>query len=244
MSGNERNPPPPQVGDEELSAWLDGGLGEDGNARMADLVGSNEDLAARAARLRRIDGLVREAVPEEPVPAELLARLGLAAAAEPAPAASASAEVIELAVAREARKARVAAAAPASRLVPPGGQGRFARIAAQVLLVAGIGLGVALLRGIGGPPTPGPVVEAPYRVLGDESSAPAAANAIARFAPGTPRSQVAAAVRAAGGTLAGDPGDTGVVRLAVDPVRRDAVLARLRAEPGVVLAEPLDQVRP
>ncbi|HXD03135.1 MAG TPA: hypothetical protein VN627_07485, partial [Novosphingobium sp.] len=79
MSTDKTGSGPNVPDDQQLSAWLDGGLDDDGNAKMADLAARNEDVASRAARLRHMDELVRAAVPaEEEIPAELLTRLGLA----------------------------------------------------------------------------------------------------------------------------------------------------------------------
>jgi len=221
-------------GDEQLSAWLDGGLDADGNAKMADLAARNEDVAARAARLRRMDELVRAAVPEEEaVPAELLARLGLAAPA--AGSAAPAADVIDLAAARAARTAP----APAPRPWFTG----MGRIAAQLVLISGLGLGIMLALGHNRQPA-APQVSADYRVLGDASRAAPPANALVRFGPGVSAAEASALTREAGGSLVGQPSATGTARLAIDPARRDAVLARLRATPGVILAEPLDGTRP
>ena len=66
--------------DEKLSAWIDGALDEAEARRIAELTEQEPELAERAVRLRRIDDLVKTAVPEEPVSQELLERLGLAPA--------------------------------------------------------------------------------------------------------------------------------------------------------------------
>ena len=242
MSSENRSTGHDLPGDEQLSAWLDGGLDADGNAKMADLAARNEDVAARAARLRRMDELVRAAVPEEEtIPPELLARLGLAQpeAASAAPAA----QVIDLAAARAARPAPAPASAPARAPAPRAWFTGMGRIAAQLVLISGLGLGVMLALGHDRQPaTPGAPTEASadYRVLGDASRAAPAANALVRFAPGIDAAQAAALARTAGASMVGAPSAAGTARLAIAPARRDAVLARLRATPGVILAEPLD----
>lgn len=229
MNAEDRNKGQDLPADEQLSAWIDGGLDADGIAKMADLAARNEDIAARAARLRRMDELVRAAVPEEEeVPAELYARLGLATPAR-------AAEVIELASVRAARSAP----APAR----PARFAGFGRIAAQLLLISGLGLGVMFALGQQQQPA-APEASADYRVLGDASRAAPAANALVRFAPSIDAAQASALTRAAGASLVGAPSAAGTARLAIDPARRDAVLARLRTTPGVVLAEPLDGSRP
>ena len=227
---------PAPVSDEQLSAWLDGGLDAKESEDMAHLVGRHDALASRAARLRRLDGLVRSVVPgDESIPVELLERLGLA----PAPMQP-TAEVIQLDVARAAREVKSAAPAPRRSGFLARLDQRTARIAAQLLLVIGVGLGVALLHGRGAETAP----EASYRVLGDEAAPAADANAIVQFAPGVLPAQALAEVRDAGAMVVGEPGQGGVARLAIDPARRGDVLARLRASPGVILAEPLDRDRP
>lgn len=234
MSTDKRNTGQDLPGDEQLSAWLDGGLDAEGHAKMADLAARNEDVAARAARLRHMDELVRAAVPEEDeVPAELLARLGLAA---PAPGSAAPAgKVIDLAAARAARSAP----APARRPWFTG----MGRIAAQLVLISGLGLGVMLALGHNRQPA-SPQASADYRVLGDASRAAPAANALVRFGPGVSAAKASALTREAGASLVGQPSAAGIARIAIDPERRDAVLAKLRATPGVILAEPLDGTRP
>ncbi len=56
------------VSDEMLSAYLDGELEPAEAARVATLIASNAELAARLARHRRVDDLLREAAPETPTP--------------------------------------------------------------------------------------------------------------------------------------------------------------------------------
>jgi len=238
MTSSDHNPAGPGTplpDDQQLSAWLDSGLDEEGSMNMADLAARNEDVAARVARLRQMDELIRAAVPQEDeIPAELLARLGLAPAAAAGPA-----EVIDLAAARAARSA----AAPARQPLRFAG---FGRIAAQLVLVLGLGLGamLALCPNRAGQAPAGPAAASPgqadYRVLGDAGPAAPAANALVRFAPGVDAAAAEALSRNAGATLIGPPSASGTARLAIDPARRDAVLARLRETTGVVLAEPLD----
>ena len=56
------------VSDEMLSAYLDGELEPAEAARVATLIASSAELAARLARHRRVDDLLREAAPEIPTP--------------------------------------------------------------------------------------------------------------------------------------------------------------------------------
>jgi len=248
MTTGPDRPPHPSPGrapgagcdDERLSAWLDGGLDDDGNEKMADLAEANEDIARRAARLRRMDELMRAAVPEEDhVPDELLARLGLANAAQlhgRAESPAGAAEVIDLAAARAARAAQSAPVTP-RRLAG------FGRIAAQLVLISGLGLGIMLAVNSGQDRT-GTGTDARYRTLSDASAAPVPANALVRFAPGVDAAEAAALARHAGADLVARPSASGTARLSIAPVRRDAVLSRLRASPRVLLAEPLDGGQP
>ena len=219
-----------------LSAWHDGQLDDrDGAATMDQLVMSDEALGARVQRLRHIDDLVRAAVPEEPVPAELLARLGLAPAAAPAD----SARVINLAAVRSERAAVGALGRPSAL------RSGLWRIAAQVLLVVGAGLGVTLALVPGGP---GGKDSAPYRTLSDQArvrpSGAETVNGVVMFAPGTDAATARALAARAGITLVGTPNTTGVWKAAIEPGRRDAVLAALRQDRRVTLAEPIDGVSP
>lgn len=228
MTGNSKLP-----GDEEISAWIDGGLDEEGSARMTHLASTEEAVGARAARLRHMDDLLRTAVPQDDdVPADLLNRLGLGAEAP-----AGSAEVIDLATARAAQANRTAQT-PRRWHLPQG----FARLAAQVLLFVGVGFGAVGLRHE--TPSPQSQEDAPYRVLGDSAGLEAPANAMIMLAPGTSHARAATIAAEAGARLVGKPGPSGTVRLSIDPARRDAVLAALRSDPEVTLAEPLDGDRP
>lgn len=214
---------PDGVDDARLSAWIDGMLDEQGDEAMRELIAGNAAAAARADRLRHMDTLVHQAVPQEDeVPAELLARLGLA----DGPVAETS-NVVSLASARETRAKP--AAAPAHH---------FWRIAAQVALVGGVGLALATFAVPHGPRPE----EADYRALSNASrAAPADVNALVVFAPGIDEGRARALVGKAGARLVGAPNEAGAWKLAVDPSRRDAVLAGLRADPQVTMAEPVDQ---
>lgn len=217
----------PDPTNQELSAWIDGGLNEAEDVRMMDLAASREDIAARAARLRRMDDLVRAVVPaEESIPDELLARLGLAKQA-----VSTSAQVIDLAAARSDRPAAIA---PARRWLS--GPWAQARAAAQILLVLGLGA-VAVTVTRQGPESQ---FDAAYHTLSDGSGMEAQANAVMVLAKGTSLTRAGAIAEDAGARMIGVPGETGAVRLAIDPARRSQVLARLRADREVLMVEPLD----
>ena len=217
--------------DEMISAWLDGTLDAEGARRMTELAARDEAFARRAERLRHMDSLVRAAVPAEPeIPADLLERLGLA----PVPSGlAAGAGVIDRAAAREERAAGRAATAPA-----PGARGGFLRMAAQLALVAGVGLAVVVVSRptdrIEGP-------EAEYRALGSAPDAAAReANAMVKFAPGVAASEAGKIAAAAGVKLLGSPNQAGAWKAIVAPGRRTEALDALRSQPRVLMAEPLD----
>ena len=213
--------------DAMISAWLDGTLDAEGARHMTDLAARDEAFARRVEHLRRIDDLVRAAVPPEPeIPAELLARLGLA----PSPA---RASVVDLAAVRHQRGLQNAAAPRA-----PQARGGFLKLAAQVALVAGLGLAVVTVvrpGGQAGDPA------ADYRTL-SSAPAPAAreANALVRFAPGIAEDEASRLAAASGLQLLGKPNQAGAWKAAVAPGRRTATLEALRSDPRVIMAEPLD----
>lgn len=227
--------------DEMISAWLDGTLDAEGARRMTELAARDEAFARRAERLRRIDNLVRAAVPAEPeLPAALLERLGLA----PAPVHAASARemrhagVVDLAAARQERAGRNSAPAPMARA-----RGGFLRMAAQLALVAGVGLAVIAVSRPGdrADVSGADYSSADYRALGSAPDAAAhEANALVRFAPGVAASEAGKIASAAHVQLLGTPGATGAWKAFVAPGKRTAVLAALRSEPRVIMAEPID----
>jgi len=231
------NPDDTPPDDGMISAWLDGTLDEDGTARMTELAANDEAFALRVQRLRHLDDLVRAAVPAEPdIPAALLARLGLErlGLAE-APASSA---VVDLAAVRRERASRLAEPAPLSRF----GRSAFLKVAAQVAIVAGIGLSVAVFN-LPGQKAGDPAAD--YRALGSAPDAAAQeANALVKFAPGLGAADAQRIAATAGVRLVGTPNAAGAWKAVVTPGRRDAVLDALRADPQVLLAEPVDGATP
>lgn len=220
------------VTDDQISAWLHGSLDEGEVARIEALVANDPQVSARAAELRRLDALFRQAVPlEEPLPAELMARLGLEIGADD------RSNVVDFATARAAR-VEMAPAAPAR--VPVFASSLFAsktwRIAAQVVIVLGIGITAGQWMLTPQVQTP----EASYRALGDAPGAEATANALVKFAEDTDVTEAKALASRAGARIIGAQTEAGAWRLAVDPARRDAALEQLRAMPQVSMAEPLD----
>ncbi|WP_298193808.1 hypothetical protein [Novosphingobium sp.] len=226
MTRDELNPEGAMPDDETLAAWLDGALDAEGARRMTELAARHEALARRVERMRHVDDLVRLAVPaEEAVPPALLERLGLAPAGE--------AKVVSLADARAAR------AQPA---VARRSGGVLLRMAAQLALVAGVGLAVLVLA------RPAERVQDPaaaYRALGTSPGAAArSANALIRFAPGIAASEADRIARGAGIRLIGEPNAAGAWKAVVEPGRRAASLEALRADTRVMMAEPIDGKTP
>ena len=222
--------------DAEIGAWLDGMLDKDGAARMSELAASDETIATRVQRLRHIDGLIRAAVPgDEAIPAALLDRLGLAAT-------PAAAGVISIAGARRHRETMAAARTAKARtgwLAAPG----LRRIAAQVALVLGLGIGAAIWLA----PHGDKAGRADYRALGDRPAADTAQdgiNALVVFAEGTDTATARRIAQEAGARLVGTPSDAGAWKAAIAPARRGAVLDALRRDDRVMLAEAIDGARP
>lgn len=215
------------VTDDQISAWLHGSADQAEAAQIAALVASDPQVSARAAQLRRLDELFRQAIPlEEPLPAELMARLGLDSAATD------RSNVVDLAAARAAR-VEMAPVAPAR---VPVFAAKAWRIAAQVVIV--LGIGVTAGQWVLTPRVQSP--EAAYHALGDASGAEASANAVVKFAGDTDAAEAKALASRAGARIIGAQTEAGAWRLAVDPARRDAVLEQLRGMPQVSMAEPID----
>ena len=78
-----------------------------------------------------------------------------------------------------------------------------------------------------------------YRALGS-AAAPQQANIIAMFDGDTSQSEMAALLRENGASLVGGPTPTDAYLLHVPASSRQAVLARLSANPHVTLAQPID----
>lgn len=210
--------------DQEIAAWLDGELDKDGANRMARLVAADQDVALRADRIRHLDGLVRQAVPQEEIPAGLLERLGLAETPS-------SAVVIDLDAARLARaKAEKASAGTARRAA-------MYRIAAQVAFVTALGAGVTLWQ------FSATRNDAAYHTLSD-ARRPVPANGVVVFTPGTDVAIAKAIAGSAGAALVGTPNEAGAWKIAIPAGRREAVLASLRRDERVALAEAIDGPTP
>jgi hypothetical protein len=82
-----------------------------------------------------------------------------------------------------------------------------------------------------------PDAAASYRALG-AAGANGMARVVVTFRPDTPEAELRRIVRASGGRIVGGPTVTDAWLVGADG-RLDPVLARLRAEPAVTLAEPL-----
>lgn len=85
--------------------------------------------------------------------------------------------------------------------------------------------------------------EAAYRALGSAPVA-ASANAVVIFTPQTREEQLRRLLNASDAELVGGPTDADAYVLHVPPESRAAALARLRARPEVVMAEPIDGQTP
>ena len=81
-----------------------------------------------------------------------------------------------------------------------------------------------------------------YRALGS-SPPPQSANAIAMFRGDTTESQLRALLQSNGASLVGGPTSTDAYLLSVPASSRPAVLAKLRSDRHVLLAEPIDGER-
>lgn len=209
------------VRDEDISAWIDGELDEATAQRITQLARQNAAVADTARQFRRVDALVREAIPEEPVPPALLERLGLAA--------SGRSNVIDLA-AKHKRSREAAIGAPPTSAPRRWDQRRIAAMAALFI----IGLAVTSFLVLRGPTAP-----ASYRTLGSEPQAERA-NALVLFSSDVEASEAHSIIAAIGGSIVGDQTAAGAFKVAIDPDRRDGELELLRDRPDVRLAEPLD----
>lgn len=189
------------------------------------LAANDADVASRIAKLRRMDELLRQAVPlEESLPDELLVRLGLAPAA--------ASNVVDIAAARAAR----IESASATPVRFAAFRARGWRIAAQVFVVLGIGLAAAQWTRAPAPQS----AEATYQALGDAPAAGLSANGLVMFTTSTDAGEANAIAARAGARIIGVPTSAGAWKIAVDPARRDAVLKALRGLPEVTMAEPID----
>jgi anti-sigma factor RsiW len=96
---------------------------------------------------------------------------------------------------------------------------------------------IAVLAALLARPSGQPDSPASYRVLG-AAGANGMARVVVTFRPDTPEAELRRIVRASGARIVGGPTVTEAWLVGADG-RLDPVLARLRAEPAVTLAEPL-----
>lgn len=204
---------------ERLSALIDAAL----SPQEAQKLEENPEMAEQIARMRRNDDLLRAAVPlEEDVPAGLLERLGLA---EP------ETNVVSLA---EVRQRKASAQQPSKPAVPGG---RWANL---IGLAAAICVAVIGANWVSAPTTD--PQDGAYRTLSSASQpGQTAPNALLVFAGSPGRAEASAIVSRAGGQLVGDKTPAGAWKLAIKPEQREEVLGRLRALPGVTMAEPIEE---
>lgn len=210
--------------DEKLSAWIDGALDEAEARQLAELAAQDEALANRAVQLRRIDDLVKNAIPEEGVPQDLLERLGLAGGA--------TSNVVDFAAERTRRLAQPATLAPQR----PAARFWDHRKVAAVLVLVATGLASAAWLNAPQPRQ----AEASYRVLGDAPQAAASANVLVMFDGNVDAGEARTIAASLGGSIAGGQTAAGAWKLAFDPARRDAAITALRARGDVTMAEPVD----
>jgi anti-sigma factor RsiW len=134
-------------------------------------------------------------------------------------------------------------AAPAPAQEPPGLLQRWRnRLAANDgtwlrAAVAAQFCAIAVLAALLARPGAHPVAADDYRVLG-AAGANGMARVVVTFRPDTPEAELRRIVRASGARIVGGPTVTDAWLVGADG-RLDPVLARLRAEPAVTLAEPL-----
>jgi hypothetical protein len=219
------------ISDDQIAAWLHGGLSDAEAARVKVMIKNDPQAIRRLAEMQRLDDLIRKAIPLEPrLPTELVARLRL----DKAPIAKAgdADNVIDFASARAALT--VPAKPPVKRFRSPMAQNwlRTAQAAAVV------GIAVIGLQFLPSPQRPD--VNPSFRTLSDAPSATASANAIVMFAHGIEAGEARAIMGATGARIIGGPSSTGAWQLDINPARRDAVLASLRAKPQIAMAEAID----
>jgi len=108
-------------------------------------------------------------------------------------------------------------------------------LAAQAaVLVLGVGVVLHLQR-----QAPSVATPQPYHALGAPQQGQAG-NILVMFAPDTREPALRKAIEASGARLVDGPTAAGAYLLAIAPGERAAALARLRAQAGVTLAQPVD----
>jgi hypothetical protein len=112
------------------------------------------------------------------------------------------------------------------------GRGTWMRwaLAAQAIAIAGL----LLMR----PPVPG-TDGAAFHALGSAANA-AAANAVIKFRPDTSERELRRILTESGARVVDGPTVTDAYLIELPSARRSAAIGRMRAEPAVALAEPLD----
>lgn len=105
--------------------------------------------------------------------------------------------------------------------------------AQAALLLFGVGFVLHLQR------QPPVTAKETFHALGSSEARPVG-NLLVMFAPDTPEAALREAIAAAHARLVDGPTEAGAYLLAIAPEQRPAALARLRAEPKVVLAQPVD----
>ncbi len=214
------------ITDEQLAAWLHGSLEGDEALRIEKLVLDRADLAQRVMHLQKLDDIVRQAIPkEETLPDELLARLGITAV-------PATDNIVDFAT---ARANRAPLAKPQKTYFAAFSAGGW-RVAAQLVLVIGLGVGAA--QWMFQPKTARD--NGNYHVLGETEGNVATPNAMLLFVSDVDPSEAKAIIKQSNGRVIGMPTDAGVWKIYINPAQRDEVLGKLRAKDEVRMAEPVD----
>jgi anti-sigma factor RsiW len=214
------------ISDEALVGYLDGHVDLARAREIEAALAGSAELRRRLEALQAGDASLREAFDallEEPVPDALTARIRAAAAA---------AERDKVVRLRPERRAGLgfgglAVAARAGFGVQPAWLGWAAAAQFAGLIV----LSAAVIQ-LGRQP-------AAYHALG-AAPQPADANLIVVFRPQTPERTLSERLRAADARVVGGPTEAGAWVLHVTPAGRSDALVKLRGDPEVTLAEPLD----
>lgn len=213
----------PMIADENLTAYLDGEADPELAREIEAALRSDPLLRERLLELEARDRTVRaafDALLERPTPARLIQT---ARVSQP-PAGRAA--ILPLRT-----QGLLRGAPPPPNGAPRGGRARIwvgVAIAAQAAVLA---VAVLVMR-----PSTTP---ADYEALASSPPSPAA-NVMVTFRPDTRERELRAALVAVGAQIVGGPTEADAYLLSVPAASRARVIARLRSQAGVEMAEPLD----